>query len=66
MTCQNCDGQTHAAHPDICCTCFSIAFGSGEHRLEHRDFEVEGIAPIDKRRAEYAPSVSPSTVREGR
>lgn len=35
--CTNCevDGPADPAHPDLCCTCFVIAFGEREHREEH-------------------------------
>ena len=33
--CRNCGGVTDPAHPDMCCLCMCIAFGSEDHRAEH-------------------------------
>lgn len=49
MCCDNCGSiETHEAHPDLCCVCFAIAFGRRDHDAEHRDYEVNGIAPINE------------------
>lgn len=42
MRCINCGSDAHCEHNDLCCTCFEIAFGRADHRVEHSEANRAG------------------------
>jgi len=49
--CRNCGRSAHEDHADLCCACFTIAFGHRDHDLEHVDAGYYGTLAFARREA---------------
>jgi hypothetical protein len=51
--CVNCGGTTHPEHPDLCCTCFGIAFPPSEHAEVHDNIMRQAPGEPASREEQY-------------